>query len=305
GSTFVDDWIMDVGTVFRSSLEDDWIDLYTGNLFLPNDTEQPDAVVYDVDTVTGEGHEPVSVEDLEKQNATASRLDKMENSAGGFQSNNDTWKTTVLLTPTVDRTDLDPMVTITGGCRPTNATTEQVGKGAGFKDVTVNGEGYKHVESLEWKNAATSKFENRPAIDKRAGQWKVVAAQKSEAQGVQNAALGVLKNAEALNADKRVEKSMDALSQEHSTNKMMSNEQQIVTNDRQTCDAQCEHDKEEEFENNLEDSDEESDHGSYTSIEEAVDMRNKQVSCYWCTTSKFENRPAIDKRAGQWKVVAA
>ncbi|OIT34101.1 hypothetical protein A4A49_17315 [Nicotiana attenuata] len=149
-----------------------------------------EGVVYDVDTVTAEGHEPVSVEDLEKQNATASRLDKMENSAGGLQSNNDTWKTIVPLTPTVDRTDLDPMVTVTGGCGPTNATTEQVGKGAGFKDVTVNGEGYKHDESLEWTNATTSKFENRPTIDKRAGQWKVVAAQKSEAQGVQNVKTG-------------------------------------------------------------------------------------------------------------------
>jgi len=82
-------------------------------------TKQPhNAVGYEVVIVNGKGHEHESVEDLEKENATTSRFEKMENSARVLQSNPGAWKTTVALTPTVDQAAFDPLVTVAGGCRP-------------------------------------------------------------------------------------------------------------------------------------------------------------------------------------------
>lgn len=96
-------------------------------------TKQPhNAVGYEVVTVNGKGHEHESVEDLEKENATASRFEKMENSARVLQSNRGAWKTTIALTPTVDQAAFDPLVTVAGGCRP---ITDAIDKAISIKSL--------------------------------------------------------------------------------------------------------------------------------------------------------------------------
>ncbi|OIT37325.1 hypothetical protein A4A49_08738, partial [Nicotiana attenuata] len=82
--------------------------------------------------------------------------------------------------------------------------------------------------------------------------------------------------------NQQVEKSVAAISQANSTNKMLvSKEQQAVTSEflltRETWADRCEHEEDIDFEN-LGDSEEEADHGSYTSNEGAVEVHKEQVS---------------------------
>ncbi|OIT07471.1 hypothetical protein A4A49_09415 [Nicotiana attenuata] len=166
--------------------------------------KKPDnAVGYEVATVNGEGHEHVSVADLEKQNDTTPRFEKLEKSAGDLQAS------TVALTHTADRADSDHMVIVAGGCRPINATTEQFCKVAGDKAATLNGDGYEHVsvEALEWTNATTSQLEFMAksagvlqyTVDQRADDPKAKTSGQLKANAVQKYAFQVMqhfKNAE-------------------------------------------------------------------------------------------------------------